>query len=316
MALIFSGSIISQNASISNIQVLQRTDGSGLVDVHFDLAGTESSYYINLEASFDSGIVYNPVTINRISGDTGPISPGNSKYIVWDGFGSFPNTLSLQAKLKVIASKYPPGGTGSVIDIDGNIYQTIVIGTQEWMAENLKVTHYRNGDVIPNVTSDIQWIELSTGAYCWNSNSMIWGNPYGGLYNWFAVVDSRGLCPVGWHTPTDEEWIILTNYLGGQIVAGGKLKSIRTGPNVSHPRWTFPNTGATNESGFSGSPGGGRGGGGSFFCPGEVGHFWSSTEYEDYPNEAFCRWLGYVSVDFFLDVYPKTCGLSVRCLRD
>ncbi|MBI4645984.1 MAG: fibrobacter succinogenes major paralogous domain-containing protein [Bacteroidia bacterium] len=103
----------------------------------------------------------------------------------------------------------------TVTDIDGNIYNTIIIGTQEWMQENLKVIHYRNGDAIPDVTGDTQWSNLSTGAYCNYNNNESNALIYGRLYNWYAVADSRNICPAGWHTPTDAEWTTLTDYLGG-----------------------------------------------------------------------------------------------------
>ena len=104
---------------------------------------------------------------------------------------------------------------GSVTDIDGNTYRTIVIGEQEWMAENLMVEHYANGDWIPNVTNDAQWGNLSTGAWCYYNNDPQFECPYGKLYNWYTVADPRNVCPTGWHVPTDAEYTILTNYLGG-----------------------------------------------------------------------------------------------------
>ena len=138
----------------------------------------------------------------------------------------------------------------TVTDIDDNVYRTVKIGNQIWMAENLKVTHYRNGDPIPNVTDNDEWANLSSGGYCNYENDAAYGRKYGKLYNWYAVDDYRGLAPAGWHVATDEEWTTLTNYLGGEAVAGGKLKS-KTG-------WKQPNEGATNESGFGALSGGDR----------------------------------------------------------
>jgi uncharacterized protein (TIGR02145 family) len=141
--------------------------------------------------------------------------------------------------------------TNTVTDIDGNIYHTVTIGTQVWMVENLKTTKYRNGDPIPNVTGNA-WAALTTGAYCWyNNDAATYKATYGALYNWYAVADSRNIAPTGWHVPTDAEWTTLTTFLGGESVAGGKLKE--TGTN----HWTSPNTGATNETGFTALPGGG-----------------------------------------------------------
>jgi uncharacterized protein (TIGR02145 family) len=114
---------------------------------------------------------------------------------------------------------------GTMTDQQGNVYKTIVIGTQEWMAENLKTSIYRNGEAIANVTDGNQWSGLTTGAWCYYENNSQYDCPYGKLYNWFAVSDSRKVCPTGWHVPTQGEWTTLTNYLGGESIAGGKMKS-------------------------------------------------------------------------------------------
>ena len=139
---------------------------------------------------------------------------------------------------------------GTVTNIDGNVYKTVKIGKQWWMAENLKTTRYRNGEEIINITDPIQWGALVIGAYCWYNNDISNKGPYGALYNWNAVMDDRNLAPVGWHIPTDEEWTTLSTTLGGESVAGGKLKEA----GFSH--WNAPNTGATNESGFTVLPNG------------------------------------------------------------
>ena len=116
-------------------------------------------------------------------------------------------------------------GSTTVSDIDGNIYHYIVIGTQTWMVENLKTIHYRNGDAIPNVTISLDWDVLVTGAYCWYNNDVpTYKAAYGALYNWYVVNDSRNIAPAGWHVPTDAEWTILIDFLGGESVAGVKLK--------------------------------------------------------------------------------------------
>jgi uncharacterized protein (TIGR02145 family) len=197
--------------------------------------------------------------------------------------------------------------TATCIDYDGNAYPTFTIGTQVWMAENLRVTHYRNGDVIPNVTDGGAWAALTTGAYCWYNNDQGTNAKYGTLYNWHAVDDSRGLCPAGWHAPTDAEWTTLTTYLGGQSVAGGKMKSVSA-------LWQSLNIDATNSSGFSGLPGGARYGSGGFNFVGGYSLWWTSTEEDD--DYAWYRSIsyGYPEVSRF-DSY-KEGGLSVRCLRD
>ena len=204
-------------------------------------------------------------------------------------------------------------GNPTITDIDGNVYNTVQIGNQCWMKENLKTTTYRNGTAIPNVTDNNTWMNLTTGAYAWYDNDISWKDSYGALYNWYAVVDSNGLCPAGWHTPTDSEWIILTDYLGGESIAGGKMKSTRTEPDA-HPKWYCPNVGATNEFGFSGLPGGDRYGNGAFFNLGRSGYFWSSSEYTSY--WAWYRFLHYYGSNVLRLDYYKHYGFSVRCLRD
>ena len=198
------------------------------------------------------------------------------------------------------------GGGGHAIDADGNSYTTIKIGNQEWMAENLKTTHYRNGDLIDQVNSAATWSGLVTGAYCWYDNVYSNVTLYGLLYNWYAVNDPRHICPTGWHEPTDAEWNTLTNYLGGaQISAGGKMKT--------DLQWTSPNSYATNSSGFSGLPGGYRASDGTFYTVTYRGYFWSDTEYG---TNAWGRYLETSSSQMIVLDYPKTDGKSVRCLKD
>ena len=197
------------------------------------------------------------------------------------------------------------------VDIDGNIYETVIIGDQDWMAENLKVTHYRNGDTIPNVTDNSNWANLSTGAYCYYDNDANNADTYGALYNWYAVEedDTRGLAPEGWRVPTDDEWQTLVDYLGGSSVAGGKMKEAGTA------HWNSPNTGATNESGFTGLPGGYRGSyTGYFYDLGNYGYFWSATE--DSTSTAWNRILSYNNPAVSRYYFNKQGGFSVRCVRD
>jgi uncharacterized protein (TIGR02145 family) len=198
--------------------------------------------------------------------------------------------------------------SNTVTDIDGNVYQTVTIGTQVWMAENLKVTHYRNGDPVPNVTDGGTWSGLSTGAYCNYNNDT--GNvaTYGRLYNWYGVADSRNIAPAGWHVASDAEWQTLVDYLGGSAVAGGKLKEVGT------THWNPPNTGATNESGFSALPGGYRSSNGYFYDMGSYAYFWSSTE--SYSYYAWYRYLYYDYSQVSRHYDYKRYGFSVRCVRD
>jgi uncharacterized protein (TIGR02145 family) len=202
----------------------------------------------------------------------------------------------------------PVCGCGVIADIDGNSYKTIVIGDQCWMAENLKVTHYRNGDPLPNVTDNSSWLSLSTGAYCNYDNDEGHIGVYGRLYNWYAVDDSRNIAPEGWHAPTDTEWRILVDYLGGGMVAGGKMKDTGT------VYWDSPNTGATNESGFTALPGGLRYDGGTYNGMGGSALFWSSTEWDDYTAWGLQLYY-YHSVAAHIDKLEQY-GFSVRCVKD
>jgi uncharacterized protein (TIGR02145 family) len=210
----------------------------------------------------------------------------------------------------------------SIIDIDGNNYKTVVIGSQTWMAENLKTTRYRDGTSIPYVLDNFTWESLSSGAWSYLNHDNTFNSIYGKLYNWFACVDQRGLCPVGWHVPTDNDWNIVTIFLDpladttcsfcvSSQVAGGKMKAVSS-------LWPSPNEGATNQSGFTGLPGGGRSPEGSFFGPGG-GFWWSSTEsssekarlFPIYPsNGGLGGGSSYRSED------KKAYGVSVRCLKD
>ena len=208
---------------------------------------------------------------------------------------------------------------GTVTDIDGNTYQTVKIGNQWWMAENLKVIHYRNGDAIPNVTDNNTWASLTTGAYCNYDNDANNAITYGSLYNWYAVNDSRNIVPEGWHVPSDAEWKTLEMTLGmSQTNADqtywrgtderGKLKETGT------THWQSPNTGATNESGFSALPGGYRDSAGYLRDLGYYATFWSSTEYDSY--HAWYRYLYYINSGVGRLSYTKQFGFSVRCVRD
>ncbi len=202
----------------------------------------------------------------------------------------------------------PSCGQGTVTDIDGNLYQTIKIGDQWWMAENLKVIHYRNGDPIPNVTSNVLWPGLNAGAYCNYDNNLGYVSTFGRLYNWYAAVDSRNIAPTGWHLPTDAEWQTLIDFLNGESVAGGKLKETGT------IHWASPNAGATNESGFWALPAGYRRYDGVFDGLSYYTFFWSATESDAY--FAWYRGLGYNDYGVFhLNDY-KQLGFSVRCVKD
>lgn len=184
---------------------------------------------------------------------------------------------------------------------------TVRIGSQVWMTKNLDVSRYRNGDKIPQVKNRAKWAALTTGAWCWHNNDSSTGAVYGKIYNWYAVNDARGLAPEGWHIPSDSEWTILTTFLGGDAVAGGKMKETGTA------HWLSPNTDATNSSGFTGVAAGNRYNTGSFLYFGMYGWGWSSSESS---GLAWYRRLNYNDGGVFRGAADKRDGISVRCIRD
>jgi uncharacterized protein (TIGR02145 family) len=201
-----------------------------------------------------------------------------------------------------------------VSDIDGNIYNSVKIGNQVWMTENLKTTKYNDGITIPLVADNTAWTALITSGYCWyNNDATTYKNTYGAIYNWNTVKTGK-LCPTGWHVPTDTEWHTLILYLDPgavfatiESVTSGKLKESGT------THWQSPNTGATNESGFTALPGGDRDVPGPFYDIRLGGYWWSSTEEG---GNAWYRHMYYLNSNVFRSYCDKRAGFSVRCLKD
>jgi uncharacterized protein (TIGR02145 family) len=229
-----------------------------------------------------------------------------------------PANVYVSSTGQIMRTTNAPVPSSICVDFDGNGYPTFIIGTQEWMAENLRVTHYRNGDAIPWVADGGIWGAITYGAYCWFNNDQVTNAKYGLLYNHYTVGDSRGLCPTGWHVPSDGEWTMLTTYLGGTSVAGGKMKSVSA-------LWYNPNVDATNNSGFSGLPGAYRDNTGQFYNPSEFyfyypGWWWTSSDYcavSPCPHTtAYYRALNGDAAGVTSGHTGKTWGLSVRCVRD
>ena len=199
----------------------------------------------------------------------------------------------------------------AISDIDGNVYNSVIIGSQTWMKENLRTTRYSNGDPIEFVTDSLAWPNYRTGALCNYRNDPKIAQTYGRMYNYHAVIDKRGLCPQGWHVPSDDEWQVLCDYLGGNMIAGGKMKEAGTA------HWLAPNEGATNESGFTALPAGRQYHQGFWFL-GEYTNMWSTTEFitrED-TDVVWCRYLSLSLEQLNRFTYKKYYGLSVRCLKD
>ncbi len=222
-------------------------------------------------------------------------------------------TCSFSIKVDAISQNPTSGYGANVIDVDGNIYKTVYIGTQHWMGENLKVSKYNDGTSIPNVTDNAEWSKLTTSAWSYYNNDGANNVKYGKLYNWYAVSittnGNKNLCPTGWHVPSYAEWNVLTDYLGGDSVAGGKMKEVGT------TNWIAPNTDATNTSLFTGLPGGGSDDDGDYGYIGVNGAWWSSSE-----NSSANAWNGCYLSNLNGSANrvntSKKVGMSVRCIRD
>lgn len=272
-------------------------DGNGLGTFLSNLTGLEpeTQYYVRAYVIYSAGVAYaDQLTFTTASATT----EGETGRIIFN----------------------PDLTYGSVSDIDGNIYKTIQIGTQTWMAENLKTTKYFDGVDIPNVTDFTEWSGLTTGAYCWYYNDISdYKDNYGALYNWFAVNTGK-LCPTGWHVPADGEWVTLTTYLGGNEYAGGKLKETGNTHWQSPYNWEKPYPLATNVSGFTAIPGGSRN---VFGDPDfddwswiSLAGYWWSTTVSIYNSAIY--WAVINSTDKMHTSYllHNQSGFSVRCVKD
>lgn len=195
---------------------------------------------------------------------------------------------------------------GSMIDAEGNIYKTVTIDKQTWMAENLRVTKYLDGNSIPVITDALAWSSTTSGAVCNYNNDEKNVVTYGRLYNWYAIETDK-LCPTGWHIPTDVEWTTLIDFLGGESVASAKLRE--TG--VSH--WNSPNAGATNESGFTGLPAGSRDDAGKFYAMNENGNWWSNTLST---NNVSYWYMNNLNNSIHTAPVNKMSGFSIRCVKN
>ena len=202
--------------------------------------------------------------------------------------------------------------TGTISDIDGNLYTTKIIAGRDWMVSNLRTTKYQNGVSVTDAVSNTFWTNATGGAWCWYDNSNVNDGIYGKLYNWLAVSDNQGLCPTGWKVPSDDEWTDLTDYLGGLLVSGGKMKKNNS---IASQLWNAPNTGASNESGFNGLPGGYRNPTGTFLEQRNVGFWWSSTQSSSNSDNASSRFLSFDQASTGVASNLKKFGFSVRCIK-
>ena len=221
------------------------------------------------------------------------------------------NYLLLFTAFLLIASSCKKDEGDKITDIEGNVYTSVTIGTQVWMAENLKTTKYNDGTDIPMVTDNTAWSNAHTPAYCWYNNDISNKDIYGALYNWYVGITEK-LCPAGWHVPSWDEWRILEVFLGEDSGVGNKLKEAGT------VHWNSPNAEATNETGFTGLPGGHRNpqANGEFNYIRISGFFWSSSGSDEYDSDGRFRALVSVSRNLGSGSNVKGYGYSVRCLKD
>jgi uncharacterized protein (TIGR02145 family) len=275
--------------------------GSGFVDI-----GTQQ--LLSVPYALHAGGVHLNVSA---TGDT--LFVGDGSFVIVPGI-SEANSFTTGTTLHTCGAPnvHNPDLTyGTMTDQEGNVYKTIVIGTQEWMAENLNTSIYRNGDAIATNLDIIAWEATSSGAWSYYNNDENNTCPYGKLYNWYTCVDARGLCPAGWHVPSDGEWTVLMGFLGGASEAGGKMKSTGTSQELTG-LWSSPNFEATNSSGFSAIPGGNRSNG--YSDAGNIGYYWSITDID--ANNAAVRYMSFEGSNADGFNFPMQAGFSVRCLRD
>jgi len=196
-------------------------------------------------------------------------------------------------------------------DFDGNVYTSVVIGTQEWMKENLRTTRYRNGDPITHASLEADWKNITEGKYCTYDNDAANVDPFGHLYSWAAVTDPRHLCPAGWHVSTIEDWDTLISFLGGKYDAGNAI--MQTGTAY----WNSPNTSATNQAGFTAVPGGGRNYNSAvFFGKGLQAYWWTISEHPSNPTQAINYYIMADNSILQTTHAAKNFGYSVRCVKD
>jgi len=305
---------VSVNGSLNNGAIASNVSFgitySGGNGGSYSAQSTSSTGVVGLTATLQTGsfATGNGSLTFTVSGT--PSSVGNALFSLTIAGQVCSVSMVVQEKPSTIGIPGP-----NITDAENNTYKTVTIGTQQWMAENLKVTKYNDGTVIPNITDNTQWSQLSTGAWSYYNNDDAYNSKYGKLYNWSAVRKTtngnKNVCPTSWHVPTDAEWTVLTDYLGGSTDSGGKMKEVGTAS------WNSPNTDATNTSLFTGLPGGSRHNDGNYNDIGINGYWWSSAENaaEDDTTLGWYRVL--CSYNGIADRYYSIAnGLSVRCLRD
>ncbi|MBK8501973.1 MAG: hypothetical protein IPL46_07090 [Saprospiraceae bacterium] len=302
---IFIGSVSTALDTVASNQIVIGANSSGIKDNSVVLG---NEFIEDVYMGQDSGATVHAekITLNEVNQVSNP-TPGTirwngSDFQGWNGI----TWISLTGGAKV----------GELIDQSGNTYKTIIIGGQEWMAENLRVTSYREGTTIDQITNDAIWSGLTAGAWCYYDNNPGFNEPYGKLYNWFAV-SGDSLCPDRWHVPTDADWNGLIDYLHPGMINPtviGTQSAISGGRMKETSQWDDPNAGATNESGFSGVGTGFRDNSGMFDAMGQLGYWWTATA--NGGTDAFYRELVYFYGDVNRNSTFNQVGASVRCIRN
>jgi uncharacterized protein (TIGR02145 family) len=301
-----NGTLVKDKAASSVSATVSYTGGNGKTYI---TTTHTSKGVVGLTATLQAGTLANGAGVLTYSITGTPTSAGNASFEISLGG----KTCAINVTVDDVVQNSTSGYGSNISDIDGNTYKTVYIGSQQWMAENLKVSKYNDGTAIPNITDNTQWKSLTTGAWAYYNNDAVNNAKYGKLYNWYAVSQTsngnKNVCPSGWHIPSDaDEWTVLIDYLGDINVAGGKMKE------SGLTSWNSPNTDASNTSLFTSLPGGYRDYNGIYYNNGKMGMWWSSTEYGTL--NAWNRNLGFSSGGAGRSGADKKHGFSVRCVRD
>lgn len=287
-------------------QYTSKCSGTILSDWGYSVSECGICWSLNHDPTIQDNKVSNNTLIGEFTSEISSLTPNTKYYFKAFAKNSVGVAYGIEDSLTTLS--LPLGET--VEDIDGNTYQSVIIGAQTWMAENLKTSHYNDGTPIPYVTDYSAWKNLTTPAFCWCNNEFAYKDIYGAQYNFYTVTDNNKLCPSGWHIPSDSEWTDLVNFLGGNEIAGGKMKEVGT----SH--WVEPNYGATNESGFNGLPSGTLGGDGTNQNVGYFCFFWSSSVDPNMANGGWIYGLYRYSESIGRMGAYSWGGMSVRCIKD
>jgi uncharacterized protein (TIGR02145 family) len=300
--------------SVSTLEINDITTNSSKINgrvTNDGISNVSSRGFVwNLETNptleINAGFTTNGFGLGNFNAFIENLQPNKTYYIKAYATSSYGTGYGEELTFTTSALLYSNGN--GVTDYNGNTYNSVIINNKEWTTKNLNVTRYRNGDIIPQVQNPTQWANLTTGAWCYYQQQTANGTVYGKLYNWYAVNDSRGLAPTGWHIATNEDFEDLISFLGGNEVAGSALK--QTGTN----RWEAPNTGATNASGLTFLPGGFINPNADFLGIKTDGYFWTSDNYN--PTNAWCVNVFYNKKNASKTPSDKKHGYSVRIVKD